>query len=232
MSEALEKLGDLRRLPIFPLPLVLMPYELLPLHIFEPKYRQMLDDVQNSNGFFGITMFDPEEGFEDRPAAGSTGCVAEIREVQTLEDGRSNILTMGVARYRLLEYVDEGTPYLMAEIGVFEDDSDAGPELAARADEAFSLFERVAKAAYKLGGGRGRLPEIPRAEPEQLSFLIAAAFNLENEVKYEMLEERSTAARFERLSTILKQSVDQMEENAEIFRVAQTNGHGKKKIDV
>ena len=133
---------------------------------------------------------------------------------------------MGVARYRLLEYVDEGTPYLMAEIGVFAEKLGRRAGLAARADEAFS-FERVAKAAYKLGGGRGRLPEIPRAEPEQLSFLIAAAFNLENEVKYEMLEERSTAARFDRLSTILKQSVDQMEENAEIFRVAQTNGHGK-----
>ncbi len=232
MSEALEKLGDLRRLPVFPLPLVLMPYELLPLHIFEPKYRQLLDDVQNANGFFGITMFDPETGFEDRPAAGSVGCIAEVREVQTMEDGRSNILTMGVARYRLVDFVDEGMPYLTAEIEIFEDADDAGPELKARADEAYSLFERVAKAAYKLGGGRGRLPDIPRAEPEQLSFLIAAAFNLETEVKYELLEERSTAARLERLSAILKQSVDQMEENAEIFRAAQTNGHGKKKIDL
>ena len=55
------------------------------------------------------------------------------------------------------------------------------------ADEVYELFERVAKAAFRLSGGRGRFPEIPRTAAEQLSFLVTAAFNLDNTLKYQML---------------------------------------------
>jgi Lon protease-like protein len=232
MSEALEKVSGLDYLPIFPLPLVLLPNEFLPLHIFEPRYRQLLKDSEAYRRLFGITLFDPKEGFEDRPEPGSVGCVAEIREVQTLPDERSNILTTGLIRYRLLEYVDVGAPYLTAEVGFFEDGpEDEAPRLAI-ADEVFKLFGRIAKAAFKISGNRGRFPEIPQTEPEQLSFLVTAAFNLDNELKYELLSMTSTTKRLERLRGILVQAVEQMERSAEIHGVAQTNGHSKKKLDI
>ncbi len=100
MSEALEKVVDIKHLPLFPLPLVLLPNELLPLHIFEPRYRQMLKDVALDKNLFGISYFEPQESFIEKPATGTIGCVTEVRETQTLPDGRLNIVTAGVIRYR------------------------------------------------------------------------------------------------------------------------------------
>ena len=93
------------------------------------------------------------------------------------------------------------------------------------------LFKDLALPA---GNGclRGRFPEIPKTEPEQLSFLVTAAFNLDNELKYQMLEITSTTSRLEKLRDILNQAVDKMEESADIFKVAQKNGHSRKKIEL
>ena len=232
MSEASEKVVGIKQLPLFPLPLVLMPYELLPLHIFEPRYRQMLRDIELRRNLFGVTFFDQETDFSEKPAVGSIGCVAEIRQSQLMPDERSNILTSGLIRYRLLEYADVGTPYLSAEVDFFEDEKEDDKILQLIADEVFELFDRIAKAAFKLSGNRGRFPEIPKAEPEQLSFLVAAAFNLDNELKLQMLDLVSTSERLAKLRGILEQAVGQMESNAEIHKAAQTNGHSKKAIDL
>lgn len=232
MTEASEKVRGIEYLPIFPLPLVLLPNELLPLHIFEPRYRQMLNDVQEKKSLFGISFFDAEEGFETRPEIGSIGCVAEVREVQTMPDQRSNILTVGLIRYRLVDYIDLGTPYLTAEVEFFEDEIESEKGLTEVADEVFSLFERIAQAAFKLSGNRGRFPEIQRAEPEPLSFLVTAAFNLDNEAKYGLLKMTSTSERLKKLRGFLNQAVGQMESSAEIQKISQTNGHSKKKLDI
>lgn len=232
MSEASEKVLGIKHLPLFPLPLVLLPNELLPLHIFEPRYRRMLKDVETEKNMFGVTHFNPPESFIEKPETGSVGCVAEVREVQNLPDGRSNILTVGIIRYRLIDYVDAGEPYLVGDVEFFEDVKEAAEVLNPLADEVFTLFKRVAKAAHKLSGERGRFPDIPQTEPEQLSFLVTAAFNLEPELKYQMLETDSTVERLSRLREILLQTVDKMEESAEVHKIAKTNGHSKKKIDL
>jgi len=230
MSEASEKIAGIEHLPIFPLPLVLMPHELLPLHIFEPRYRQMLKDIELRRNLFGVSFFEPQSEFDEKPKPGSIGCVAEVRDTQTLPDERSNIVTFGLIRYRLLDYVEIGTPYFSAEVQFFEDEPQSKGVLDPIADEVFGLFERVAKAAFKLSGNRGRFPEVPRADPEQLSFLVAAAFNLDNDVKTQFIEMTSTSERLIRLKAILEQAVDQMESNADIVGVAQKNGHSKKPI--
>jgi Lon protease-like protein len=233
MSEASEKVLGINQLPLFPLPLVLLPNELLPLHIFEPRYQQMLVDVQLKRNLFGITFFEPAESeLSERPPTGTVGCVAEVRETNILPDGRSNIITAGVIRYRLLEYLDLGTPYLMGEVEFFEDKDEANDDVQLIADDVFDLFERIAKAAFKLGGSRGTFPEIPKSDPESLSFLVTAAFNLDNEVKYRLLEMTSTIERLTKLRDILAQAVGKMEEGADIIKAAQTNGHSKKKLDL
>lgn len=232
MSEASEKVLGIKQLPLFPLPLVLLPNEVVPLHIFEPRYRQMLSDIELRRNLFGITLFEPEESSIDRPAIGSIGCAAEIREKNPLPDGRSNILASGIIRYRLLEYAESGTPYLTGEVEFFEDDAEDTNLIQPVADEVFALFERIAKAAFKLSGNRGSFPEIPKAEPEQLSFLVTAAFSLDNEIKYKMLEMTSTTGRLTQLRDILLQAVDKMESNAEIVKAARSNGHAKKNIDM
>ncbi|HLM03495.1 MAG TPA: LON peptidase substrate-binding domain-containing protein [Pyrinomonadaceae bacterium] len=234
MSEALERIRGIRQLPLFPLPVVLLPNELLPLHIFEPRYRQMLKDVQLTNRIFGVSYI---RGGESRIAAaaetpeiGSLGCATEVRNVEMLEDGRSNIATVGLMRYRLDGYVETGEPYLIGEITFFEDDAEEQAVLQSLADEVFALFMRVAKAAHDLSGERGRMPEIPQVEPQHLSFLIAAAFNLQPEEKYEFLEMRSTAERLRRLREMLRQTVGKVEESASMSKIAKTNGHGNKPI--
>jgi Lon protease-like protein len=232
MSEASEKVAGIRHLPLFPLPLVLLPNELLPLHIFEPRYRQMLKDIGLERNLFGVTYFNQEDTLAEKPPVDTIGCAAEMRELQSLPDGRSNILSVGVIRYRLLDYVDTGDPYLVGDVEFFEDDEEDRVLLAPLSEEVFRLFKRVAKAAHKLSGERGRFPDIPQAEPQALSFLVTAAFNLEPEMKYKMIEMRSTVERLERLREILRQTVGKMEESADIHKLSQSNGHSKKKIDL
>ncbi len=232
MSDASEKVLGIKHLPLFPLSLVLLPNEILPLHIFEPRYRQMLKDVALGKNMFGVTLLETSESFIEKPEIGTIGCAAEVREVQELPDGRSNVLTIGVIRYRLIDYVDADEPYLVGDVEFFEDEPEEKTVLEPLAEEVFVLFERIARAAHKLSGQRGTFPEIPHIEAEQFSFLVTAAFNFENELKYPLLETRSTIERLEKLYEILQGTVGKMEESAEIHKVAQTNGHSKKKIDL
>jgi ATP-dependent Lon protease len=232
MSEALNKVEGIKHLPIFPLPLVMLPNELLPLHIFEDRYRQMLKDVERDRRLFGVTYFEPQSPFVEKPQPGSVGCVAEIRESETLADGRSNILTLGLVRYRLIDHVESGEPYLVGDVEFFEDEMEDLSKIEPLADEVFALFERMAKAALKMSGDRGAPPQIKRTDPESLSFLITAAFNFENDKKYHFLEMTSTGNRLRDLKEILDMAVVQMEEGAEIQTISRTNGHSKKKIDL
>ena len=232
MSEASEKVAGIRHLPIFPLPLVLLPNELLPLHIFEPRYRQMLKDIGLERNLFGVAYFNQEDTLSEKPPIETIGCAAEVRELQTMPDGRSNILSVGIIRFRLLDYVETGDPYFVGDVEFFEDDEEDASLLNPLSDEVFRLSKRIAKAAHKLSGERGRFPDIPQAEPQALSFLVTAAFNLEPEMKYKMVEMRSTVERLERLREILRQTVGKMEESADIHKLSQTNGHTKKKIDL
>ena len=232
MSDAFDKVIGIKQLPLFPLPLVLLPNELLPLHIFEPQYRQMLKDIELRRNIFGITFFDAGSSMDSKPEIGSVGCVAEVRESHLQPDGRSNILVTGVIRYRLVGYASESTPYFLGEVEFFEDESEDIASLTPLADEVYVLFERVARAAFKLSGGRGEYPEVPRAAPEPLSFLVTAAFNLENPLKNRFLEMTSTATRLKKLKGILRKAVGKMEESANMHKLVQTNGHSKTKIDL
>lgn len=232
MSEAFDKVIGIKQLPLFPLSVVLLPNELLPLHIFEPRYRQMLKDIELRRNLFGLSYFDEGSGVDNKPATGSVGCAAEVRESHLQPDGRSNILTTGLIRYRLINYVDEGTPYYVGDVEFFEDDKEDPKILGPLADEVYELFERVAKAAFKLSGGRGEYPEVPKAEPEPLSFLVTAAFNLDNSLKYKFLEITSTTKRLKKLRGILKKAVGKMEESADMHDLVQTNGHSKRKVDL
>lgn len=83
-----------------------------------------------------------------------------------------------------------------------------------------------------MSGERGKFPDLPQAEPQQLSFLVAAAFSLDPQLKYELLETRSTSERLERIREILLRAVKKLEESAEISKIAKTNGHSKRKINL
>ena len=231
MSEALDRVRGVRELPLFPLPVVLFPGVPMPLHIFEPRYRQMLSDVRVGESLFGLSYFDASNYEGEIPPVGHIGCVAEVTEVQSLPDGRSNILTIGLIRYRVEEYVDRGDPYLVGQVSFFEDEAEDEELLARRTHEVTSLFMRITRALRIINDERSVLPDLPETEPESLSFLIAAAVEMNLEVKQELLELRSTSERLERLRDLLARVVDNYEERARMHEIAKRNGHSDKKID-
>ncbi len=232
MSEASDKVRGIRELPLFPLPIVLFPGVPLPLHIFEPRYRQMLADIRAHDSLFGLSFFDETESEGDIPAVGDIGCVAEVTEVQPLPDSRSNILSIGLIRYRLESYVERGDPYLVGRVSFFEDDEESVEFLGERAEEVSKLFMRIARAVRIINDERASLPELPPTEPERLSFLVAAAMELDTKVKLELLEMRSTAERLKRLRDLLARAVSNYEERARLHDIAKGNGHGGKKIEL
>ncbi|HEX8501333.1 MAG TPA: LON peptidase substrate-binding domain-containing protein [Pyrinomonadaceae bacterium] len=232
MSEALDKVRGVRELPLFPLPLVLFPGVPLPLHIFEERYRRLLADVRASNSLFGLSYFAPEEAPEGRPPAGHVGCATEVVEVQPLPDGRSNIMTVGVARYRVEGYVERGDPYLVALVEFFEDEEDDAEVVARRAGEVTEMFMRIARAMRTANDERGALPELPEGDPERLSFIVAAVVEMDAEAKQRLLELRSTAERLRRLYTLLAQAVSSYEGRARTHELSRSNGHAGKKVDL
>jgi Lon protease-like protein len=232
MTEAMDRVRGVRELPLFPLPVVLFPGVPLPLHIFEPRYREMLSDIRIGNNFFGLSYFDPSASDKEIPPPGHVGCVAEVTEEQALPDGRSNVLTIGLIRYRVEEYVESDGPYLVARISFFEDQEEEDDALEDRAREVAETFTRIARAVRTLNDERASLPDISDTEPQRLSFLVAAAMEIDAEVKQELLELRSTGERLRRLRDMLIRAVTSYEERARVHELAKGNGHSGRKIDL
>jgi ATP-dependent Lon protease len=232
MSEASEKVMGVKYLPIFPLAVVLFPGVPLPLHIFEPRYRQMLIDIGINNSLFGVSYFDATTATTEVPPVGHIGCVAELSETQTLPDGRSNILTVGVIRYRIDEYVERGDPYLLAQVSFFEDNEEDDDLLRESSHEVADTFTRIARAVRTINDERASLPDISDTEPQRLSFLVAAAIEVDTDLKQELLEIRLTSDRLRRLRDILARAVSGYEERARIHEMAKGNGHSGRKIEI
>ena len=232
MSEELDRVKQVRELPLFPLPIVLFPGVPLPLHIFEPRYRQMLTDVSKNNSLFGLSYFDPGSSTSERPLPGHIGCAAEISETQTMPDGRSNILTVGLVRYRADDYVDRGDPYLVARVSFFEDDDEDESLLGESSREVAEIFTRIARAVRLINDERANLPDISDTDPQRLSFLVAAAMEIDTDVKQELLELRLTSERLRRLRDMLARAVTGYEERARVHEIAKGNGHSGRKIEI
>lgn len=232
MSEAFDKVRGLRELPLFPLPVVLFPGMPMPLHIFEPRYRKMLTDIRAGDNLFGLSYFDSAASEKEIPPAGHIGCVAEVTEAQALPDGRSNILTVGVVRYQVEAYIERGDPYLVARPNFIEDDDEDVSSLSANSRDVATMFTRVANSIRLINDERGNLPDISDTAPQKLSFLVAAALEIEVETKQELLELRSTAERLSRLRDLLARVVKGYEERARLHGIAKGNGHGGRKIEI
>lgn len=224
--------SGVKELPLFPLSVVLFPGMPLPLHIFEPRYRQMLDDIRAGNSLFGLLYFDASNSENEVPALGSIGCVAKVTDTHPFADGRSNILTVGVIRYRIEKYVEHGNPYLTARVNYFEDDDEDDEAVQESSRQVAEIFTRIARAVRIINDERSHLPDIADTEPQRLSFLVAAAMEVDTEVKQELLELRSTSERLRRLRDILTRAVSGYEERARVHELAKGNGHSGRKIEL
>jgi ATP-dependent Lon protease len=232
MSEASDIVSGVNELPLFPLSVVLFPGVPLPLHIFEPRYRQMLHDIRVGKNLFGLSYFDTSTSEKECPPLGSIGCVAKVTDTQTFPDGRSNILTVGVIRYRIEGYIERGDPYLVARVSYFEDEADDSEAVEESSRDVAEIFTRIARAVRIINDERAHLPNIADTEPERLSFLVAAAMEVDTDVKQELLELRLTSERLRRLRDILARAVSGYEERARVHELAKGNGHSGRRVEI
>ncbi|MFZ4804132.1 MAG: LON peptidase substrate-binding domain-containing protein [Synechococcus lacustris] len=155
-----------RELPLFPLPdVVLFPQEVLPLHIFEHRYRMMLKTVLDSDRRFGVVRWDPE-----RKAMAEIGCCAEILQCQTQADDRSNLVTMGQQRFRVLNIVRQA-PFMVALVSWLEDEP-VNVDLDPLAGEVRQALQDVVDLSSKLLGHKTLLPDDLPELPRELSFWV------------------------------------------------------------
>lgn len=203
-------------IPLFPLNVVLMPGTPLPLHIFEERYKQMVDECLESGGEFGMVLSD-DSGTRE------VGCTASISElVERYDDGRVVILVEGSKRFKLhniLSGKPSGKPYYVGEVEYFEDE-EGGEELAALAEENIALLERVVEAATE-----GSVDIEVEPPYRNLSFGIAGRIEFELETRQEILEISTEKARLERLKELLSEAAERLETTRQATEKAKTNGH-------
>ncbi len=197
-------------LPVFPLGVVLFPGTLLPLHLFEPRYRQMLADVREGNGRFGIIPAIPGVAERDLPV-GRMGCVAEVTDAEVMPDGRANIIVTGRERFALTAFVEHEAPYHMATGTIVSDEAgDAPVALAVAADEVIANFKRVVQAVRTLNSDTDPLPVLPD-DAAQVAWSIGAMIDLDLNSRYRLLAERSPAARLTQIDHVLRKAIPDLE---------------------
>jgi Lon protease-like protein len=175
-------------LPLFPLDLVLLPGVPLPLHVFEPRYKEMIAECLDEKKRFGVVRAS-SEGVAD------IGCTAEILEVtKRYDDGRMDILTRGVERFEVLQVNDERA-FLRAEISVIEDEPGKPP--AQNVERAVELHAEVVKLA-------GAEASEHDGDLDNLSFRLAGSLPLDLDFKQKLLTTLSEAKRLEAVITYLQ----------------------------
>ena len=194
-----RRVGDREIIALFPLGSVLVPGLVMPLHIFEPRYRQLIQDQEDqpaaTRGFGIIAIRSGHEvGVDGVRALHSIGTFASLIEVDPYSDGRADILTNGSARFRLLGLVDSTTPYLRAEVE-WLDEPEGGPEAELLSISVGARFDEyrahIAGAGWIDEEDSTRLPD----EPSVRSYLIAAAMILDLTDHQRLLEAPSTVDR-------------------------------------
>lgn len=208
-------------LPLFPLRIVLFPGALLPLHIFEPRYQQLLTDVSAGDHRFGLLPPGENGGL---PGPGTVGSVAVVRAVQPLPDDRANIVVSGERRFRLLESATATTPYYQGLVDWVDDSADVQVPTGEEIARLRTLGQRYALALHALSD---QVWEVQFPErPAELSFEVAALLEWEFDARQRFLEVRSATERVARLLQVLPGLVQGAEARALSHARAKTNGHG------
>ena len=198
-------------LPLFPLPnVVLFPNVFLPLHIFEPRYREMVADAVKSDRMIGMVLLCPgwQGDYEGRPRVYPIGCSGVITHVDPLPDGRYNLVLRGVERFRILEE-DDRLSYRRASIEPLPESTCRGEDLAAVRNQRAKLDALLAPAIQRsLADIPGGEPKIPKAmADEDLVNALAQYLDFEPLEKQALLEQRSLRSRAESLVELLEMKI-------------------------
>ena len=196
---------------LFPLGLVLLPTEQVPLHIFEPRYRELIAECLDAEQPFGLVYAD-DDGLR---RIGTLATVVEVTD--RFEDGRMNIVVEGGERFRLVDLTD-GRSFHTGTVETLADDDDPPPP--ADVERALAVFRRLVELT-------GAEVEVPNDVTTQPSFEIGSRFELAPELKLELLEDASERRRLVRLCEILETIAAAVERQREVAALAQTNGRAR-----
>jgi Lon protease-like protein len=197
-------------LPLFPLNVVLLPGMPFPLHIFEPRYKEMISECLVRNELFGVVRV-REEG------VANIGCTAEITRVaKKYEDGRMDILTQGRRRFEILE-IDQERSYLRAEIIYLEDEP--GPASSAQIERASGLHGEI----MELAGAQRESPST--VNPEQVSFHLAGSLPLDLDFKQDLLSMKSESERIQAVISCFETILPNLRRTVRARKTAGGNGH-------
>jgi Lon protease-like protein len=194
---------------LFPLGLVLLPGERIPLHIFEERYKELIDECLDTGAEFGIVLQD-DEGMR---SVGTSALVTDV--VERFDDGRLNVVVEGRRRFEVQE-ITTGRSFITARVQLVPDE-DKQPS-ADEIDACLEAFRRLTKAAGIEG-------DAPTPEGKPLSFAIGGLIGFEDDLKQALLELRSESDRLQRLIQMLDAAVEVLERRAEIGEIARGNGH-------
>jgi Lon protease-like protein len=205
---SLSRVGDrFESFPIFPLPLVLLPSELAPLHIFEERYKQMINRCIDEATEFGIVWLG-DDGLAE------VGCTARITElIDRMEDGRMNIVVRGGQPFKLLRRVDD-LAYPAGDIELLEDEEDASD---AHAEAARTTYAQVVEKATDERPGAEDLADMD-------AYGMAATIELEPALKQKLLASRSEDERLGIVQDLFVKAVERLERAEHVSEVARSNG--------
>lgn len=193
-----------RDLPLFPLNTVLFPRSALPLHIFEPRYREMIERCLEEEIGFGVVLIKDGEEVGETAEPCSVGTVARILEVKRLQEGRMNLVAMGVVRFRIIQ-THLVHPYLSADIERLEDEMGeihALPRVTRVAQQIF--VEYMSDLAKSTQSTVGKENADPPDDPQILSYAIAINLQIPIEEKQTLLEMETVEGRLRHEITLLE----------------------------
>ncbi len=191
-------------LPLFPLNLVLFPGQVLPLHIFEPRYRQMLKDCLESNQTFGVVLIRSGEEVGSSAEPHLVGTTAKIVQHETLPDGRSNIVCLGDARFKVLN-LHTDRPYLSGTIDLWPWQSIGATPDRSSLEHSRKLLDRYLQLLSKSINSPLQI-DLP-SDASQIAQLAAAVLQIDPNEKQELLATDSIDELLKRVEALLRREV-------------------------
>ena len=198
----------MQEIGLFPLNLVLLPGERVPLHIFEPRYKELIGECLDDDSPFGLVLAN-DEGMRK---IGTQAAIVEVLE--RFSDGRMNIVVEGGDRFEVLDVTEDG-PFATAEVNVIPDSSDDPSR--EEVDRCVSAYERIVEAA-------GAELDDLNTESGSVAYQIAARVDLGLDVKQDLLERVSERERVAHLAPLLEQAAEAVRRNRIIHERASQNG--------
>ena len=184
------------RLPLFPLRVVLIPHNTLPLHVFEERYKLMIGRCLDEKAPFGVVLIRSGEEVGGPAEPHDIGATARVSRVQRLPDGRMNLLVFGERRFRI-RALDSSQPYLVGDVEFIESEGAATPEAEEGARRIATLFAQHFRLVMAVSDQWVRDVDLP-GDPDMLADFVAGHIDVDAETKQELLEMLSVPNRLRR----------------------------------